>query len=274
LWIILHPMALKLLSSAPRANAKAAAARVRDAFEAAKSRTGGEGRLVAICAGGMFLAFVLLAVLAPFLMRAPALVSSIFGFVLFAMVFGFTIVGSVALWRIVRVGASDAQAEVNQRGSIYSQFAIDAALSDAEDGGLKQIGSRNVLDAMTGRVGGRAIAVMRTNEATIAVIRLKEPAPAILIMAPGDQPWPFPLPKDDKLTPIPPPKRLDMTAWSSDREAGMTLAVRLGPALQMSAAGGEIPFVSIRDRALVLMWRGGDVGTASVIAGEVVKGLG
>lgn len=258
----------------PQDAARAAASKMRDAFNAAKSRTGGEGRLVAMSAGGLFLAFLLLAVLAPFLMRAPPIVGSIIGFLLLALVLVATGIGGIALWRMIKAGAMDADAAAAQQGSLFSQTAIEAALSDAEDAGLRAVSKRVAQDAMTGRVHTRPIAVVSSDGVTYGVLRLKQAATASLLLAPGQAPWPFAFPNDGVLTPIPAPGGIDALAWSTDREAGLALAKKLGPALAMSAAGGEVPFVSIRGRALVLMWRAGDVGTATVITTEVAKTFG
>ena len=255
-------------------SARAAVTKVRTALNAAKSRTGGEGRLVAFSAGGLLLAFVLLAALAPVLMKAPALLASIIGFILFGLVLISIGVGGVALWRIIRAGALDGEAAKGQSTAIFSQTAVEAALSDAEDAGLRAMSARVVEEAMTGRVAGRPIAVMRVDGVSFAVIRLKEPVTATLLVAPGNAPWPFEFPKDGILTPIPAPGGVTALAWTTERDAGLATGARLGAALAMSAAGGEVPYVSVRGRALVMMWRKADVGTACVIAHEVAKAFG
>jgi hypothetical protein len=255
----------------PQASARAAAQRVRDAFSAAKGRTGGEGRLVAMSAGGLLLAFVLLAVLAPMLMKAPAFVSSLIGFVLFALVFVATGIGVVALWRMIKAGAKEGEASKAGPSPIFSQTAIESALSDAEDAGLRAVSPRNVEEAMTGRMQGRPMAVMRADGVTYGVIRLKEAVAASLLIAPGTEPWPFAFPNDGALTPIPAPANVDAMAWTTDRSKGLALSTQLAPAMAMSAAGGEVPYLSVRGRALVMMWRKADVGTACVIAHEIAK---
>jgi hypothetical protein len=264
-------MARNLTRLNPQASARTAAGKVRDAFNGAKARTGGAGQLVALAAGGLLLAFILLAALAPVLMRAPAIISSLIGFVLLALVLISTAVGGVALWRMIKAGAMEANSTSAQGTSIYSLSAIEAALSDAEDAGLRVVGARTVQDAMTGRVSGRPVAVMRADGVTYAVIRLRDAVPASLLLAPGRAPWPLSFPNDGALTPVGAPAGIDALAWSTAREVGMALSARLATALTMSLAGGEVPFVSVRGRALVMMWRRGDVGTAAVIAGEVAK---
>jgi hypothetical protein len=255
----------------PRANARATAQKMRDAFVAAKSRTGGEGRLVAISAGGLLLAFVLLATLAPVLMNAPAFVSSLIGFVLLVLVVASTAIGAIAVWRIIKAGAKDNDTGSGVPTSIYSQTAIEAALSDAEDAGLRALGPRSVQEALTGRVHGRAMAVMRADGKTYAVIRLKDAVTASVLVAPGSAPWPYAFPNDGVLTPIPVPQSLSATAWTTKRDEGLSLMPKLAPALAMSAAGGELPYLSLRSRALVLMWTKADVGSATVIAYEFAK---
>lgn len=255
----------------PQASARAGVAKVRDAINAAKSRTGGEGRLVIISAGGLFLAFVLLAVMAPILMNAPATISSIIGFLLFVLVLISTGIGAVALWRMIKAGANEARAINAPMTSIYSQSGVETALSDAEDAGLRAVSPRLVQDAMTGRVSGRPMVVVQADGVTYGVIRLKEAVAACLLLAPGNAPWPFAFPNDGALTPVPAPHGVEALAWSTQRDAGLALALALGPALVMSGAGGEVPYLSVRGRALVMMWRRGDVGTAAVIIGEVAK---
>ena len=255
----------------PRASARAATQRVRDAINAAKSRTGGEGRLVALTAGGLLLAFVLLAALAPILMKAPAIISSIIGFVLFALVFASTVTGAIAVWRIVKAGAMDTNSQSKSGNAIFNQATVESALSDAEDAGLRSLGPRIVTEALTGRVHGRPVAVMRVDGLTFAVIHLKDVTPATVLISPGHAPWPFALPNDGELTPLAAPGDVDAVAWTTDRMAGLTLGIKLAPALAMSAAGGEVPFVSVRGRALIMMWRKADVGTACVIAHETAK---
>jgi hypothetical protein len=262
-------MAADRIWSNTKARAQASADRVRAALAAAKSRTGGEGRLVALSAGGMGLAFVLLAALAPVLMQAPSAVANAMGMVLLVLVFLSTMIGAVAIWRIVRAGIKDEQ--TSQTAMPYSQSVIEAALSDAEDAGLKQIGARLVDDAITGRQSGHVVAVMRLGERAIAVVRLKQNVPATLLVSPGEMPWPFAFPREKNLTPIAPPAALNAQAWTGDRDKGSGVLARLAPALLMSAAAGEVPFVSARGKALVFLWQRGDVGTGSVIAAEAIK---
>jgi hypothetical protein len=267
-------MAKSPVRQTPQDAARAVAGKVRNAFNAAKNRTGGEGRLVALSAGGLLLAFVLLAVLAPVLMQAPAIVSSLIGFVLFGLVLAATAIGGVALWRIIKAGAMDSEASAATQISIFSQSAVEAALSNAEDAGLRAHSPRVVQDAMTGRIHARPIAVMRVDGLTYGVVRLHDAVAASFLLAPGSAPWPFAFPDDGALTPVPAPEGIAARAWSTDRDHGIALAGKLEPALAMSNAGGEVPFVSVRRRSIVLMWRQGDVGTAGVIMAEVAKAFG
>jgi hypothetical protein len=266
-------MARNPIRFSPQANGRAAARKLRDAFSAAKSRTGGEGRLVAISAGGLLLAFVLLAALAPILMKAPAFLSSLIGFVLFALVFVATSIGVVALWRMIKAGAMEGDAAKAGPIPIFSQAAVESALSDAEDAGLRAVTPRVVQEAMTGRVQGFPIAVIAADGVIFAVIRLKEAVGASLLIAPNGAPWPFAFPNDGVLTPIVAPTHVEALVWTTRREAGLDLSARLASALVMSSAGGEVPYVSVRGRALVMMWRKADVGSACVIAHEVAKAL-
>ena len=252
-------------------NPQVAVKKVRDAFAAAKGRTGGEGQLVAMSAGGLLLAFVLLAALAPILMKAPPFLSASIGFLIFILVIVAIVIGIVALWRMIKAGAMDGEGASAQPTSIFSQSAVEAALSDAEDAGLRAVTPRLVEEAMTGRIHGRPVAVLRGEGVTYGVIRLKEAVAASLLLAPGPAPWPFAFPSDGALTPIAPPDGVEASAWTTARGPGLALMAQMGPALAMSAAGGEVPYLSVRERALVMMWRKADIGTACVIAHEMAK---
>lgn len=246
---------------------------LRDGFDAAKARTGSEGVLVALSAGGLVLAFLLLAVLAPLALNAPGFVSYGAGVLVLLLVLAATGAGAVALWRLMAQGAREGGGVLVQPTSIVNESAIQAALSDAEDAGLRALGPREVQDAMTGRVQGFAMAALQSGAHVFLVIRLKEAVPLSLIFAPKAAPWPFALPADGTLTPVPAPGGVEGLAWATDRDPALTWTARLGPALAMSAAGGEAPFLSLRAKALVLRWDRGDVGTAALIGRELCLAL-
>lgn len=242
---------------------------LRDGFDAAKARTGSEGVLVALSAGGLVLAFLLLALLAPLALNAPGFISYGVGAFVLLLVLAATGAGAVALWRLMAQGARDGVTTQIQAASIVNESAIQAALSDAEDAGLRAISAREVQDAMTGRVQGFALAAVQSGAHVFLVIRLKQKMPFSLIFAPKAAPWPFALPADGVLTPVPTPGGVDGLAWATDRDLALVWTTRLGPALAMSAAGGEAPFLSLRAKALVLRWDSGDVGTAALIGREL-----
>jgi hypothetical protein len=175
---------------------------------------------------------------------------------------------------MIKAGAMEGAATTAGPMPIFSQTAVESALSDAEDAGLRAVTPRVVHEAMTGRLQGRPIAVMRSDGVTFAVMRLKESVAASLLIAPNGAAWPFAFPNDGVLTPIAPPAQVDALAWTTQRDVGLEVNARLAPALAMSAAGGEVPYVSVRGRALVMMWRKADVGSACVIAHEVAKAFG
>jgi hypothetical protein len=253
---------------------RAAANNVREAVNSAKGRTGGEGRLVAFSAGGLLLAFLLLAVLAPLLMKAPAITSSIVGGILFLLIVVATAIGALALWRMIKAGRTEATQARQQAGAIYSLSAVEAALSDAEDAGLRAVVPREAHEAMTGKLNGCPVAVVKADTVTYAVVRLKVEASASLLLAPGQSAWPFAFPNDGPLSPIQAPNGVSALVWSNRREGGIATLASLAPALQMASMGGEVPYLSVRGRALVLMWRKADVATACVIAGEAAKAMG
>ena len=246
---------------------------LRDGFDAAKARTGHEGALIALSACGLILAFFLLALLAPLALNAPGFVSYGAGALVLVLVLASTGAGAVALWRLMAAGARDGGGVLIQSTGIVNDGAIQAALSDAEDAGLRALGPRDVQDAMTGRVQGLAMAAVQAGSYVFVVIRLKQALPFSLIFAPKAAPWPFALPSDGPLTPVPTPGGVDGLAWATDRDPALAWAARLGPALAMSAAGGEAPFLSLRAKALVLRWENGDVGTAALIGRELCLAL-
>lgn len=242
---------------------------LRDGFDAAKARTGHEGGLIALSAGGLILAFLLLALLAPLALNAPGFVSYGAGVLVLVLVLASTGAGAVALWRLMAAGAREGGGALVQATGIVNDSAIQAALSDAEDAGLRALVPRDAQDAMTGRVQGLAMAAVQSGPQVFLVIRLKQAAPISLIFAPKAAPWPFALPSDGTLTPVPTPGGVDGLAWATDRDPALVWSGRLGPALAMSAAGGEAPFLSLRAKALVLRWNHGDVGTAALIGREL-----
>lgn len=253
---------------------KGTATKVRAALAAARKRTGNEGHLVALSAGGLLLAFVLLAALAPLAMGAPDFVSTLTGFVIFGLVVVATGLGILALWRMIKAGAMEGTSPAQGGNVIYSQSAIDAALSDAQDAGLRAFSTPRLQDAITGRLCGRPIAICTSDGATFAVLRLREVEPATLLLTPSQEPWPYAFPADGALTPIQAPQGVNALAWSTQHEAGQALMTKLAAALTISQTGGAVPFVSVRGRALVMMWPTGDVATAGLIAGEVAKAFG
>ncbi|GBF58232.1 hypothetical protein PbB2_01904 [Candidatus Phycosocius bacilliformis] len=242
---------------------------LRDGFDAAKARTGHEGVLIAVSGGGLLLAFFLLALLAPVAMRAPGVVSYGLGAVILIMVLASTGAGALALWRLMAEAGKEGGSGVIGGASILSEAAVQAALSDAEDAGLRALGARVVDDAITGRVQGLALAAVQSAGHVFLVIRLKQAVNFSLIFAPKALPWPHPLPPDGALTPVPPPGGTDGLAWATDREQGLIWSAKCAPAIAMSAAGGEAPFLSLRRKALVLRWSQGDVGTAALIGREL-----
>jgi hypothetical protein len=246
---------------------------LRDGFDAAKARTGHEGGLIALSAGGLILAFFLLALLAPLALNAPGFASYGAGVLVLVLVLASTGAGAIALWRLMAQGAREGGGALIQATAIVNDAAIQAALSDAEDAGLRALGSREVQDAMTGRVCGLAMAALQAGGHVFLVIRLKQAVPLSLIFAPKAAPWPFALPADGTLTPVPTPGGIDGLAWATDRDPALAWTARLGPALAMSAAGGEAPFLSLRAKALVLRWDKGDVGTAALIGRELCLAL-
>jgi hypothetical protein len=242
---------------------------LRHGFDAAKARTGHEGALIALSAGGLILAFFLLALLAPLALYAPGFVSYGAGALVLVLVLASTGAGAVALGRLMAAGAHEGVGALVQATGTVNESAIHAALSDAEDAGLRALGPRDVQDVMTGRVHGLAVAAIQAGAQVFLVIRLKQAVPLSLIFTPKAAPWPFALPSDGTLTPVSAPGGVDGLAWATDRDPGLLWSVRLGPALAMSAAGGEAPFLSLRAKALVLRWDNGDVGTAALIGREL-----
>ena len=247
---------------------------LKEGFAAAQARAGHEGSLIALSAGGLLIAFFALGLFAPLAMQAPGLVSYGLGVLIVMIMLAATATGAFALWRLVIGAPTQTGDKASPAGfAPYNPTAVEAALSDAEDAGLSPLGKRQFQDALTGRVQGFAVAAFQVESHVFLVIRLKETLKSSFIFAPKSAPWPYPLPKDGALTPVPTPGSVNGLAWSTDREFGLEWTKRLGPALSMSEAGGEAPFLSLRQKALVLRWSAGDVGTASLIGRELIGAI-
>ncbi|WP_284360585.1 hypothetical protein [Candidatus Phycosocius spiralis] len=247
---------------------------LKEGFAAAQARAGHEGGLMALSAGGLLLAFIALALLAPFAIQAPGLVSYGLGVLIVILIVAATATGAFALWRLMIGAPMQAGDKANLTGfAPYNPNAVLAALSDAEDAGLSPSGRRQFFDALTGRVQGYSMAAFQVDHDVFLVIRLKETLKSSFIFAPKSVPWPYPLPKGGPLTPVPPPGGVNGLAWSNNRDFGLKWTKRLGPAMAMSEAGGEAPFLSLRQKALVLRWSAGDVGTASLIGRELIGAI-
>jgi hypothetical protein len=246
---------------------RAAAQKVKDAVSAARGRVGGEGRLVVFAAACILTAFVLLAILAPILMRAPGFVSYLAGALLFILILVGTGAGILALWRMMQGGVVPGELP----GGPLNQAAVEAALSEAEECGLKATGPRVAEEGVSGRIAGRPIVVVRCEGRTYGVVRLKEPAWVTVLVAPGAAHWPFALPNDGKLTPLPAP--IDGLAWATERQGGQDILLALTPALVLAASAGEAPLTCVRAKAMVMMWERADVGSAALVISEAARHL-
>lgn len=248
---------------------------VREAVTRARTRIYGQSQLIGISAILVLVSFVLLAFIAPFAVKMPRIIQAVFGFLPFI----FLIAGiGVAIFTLVKLGKEGSkESEPLQISGTIAKTAIEAALSEAEDAGLKSIGSREYGDCLSGKIGDFPFAIIKGIEQTFAIIRLKQAANCFIMLAPFSLPWPNILPTDKPLTPLTPPENLPAQAWTFDdlksRERAQAQLNAFGSSLLMSMAGGEVPYLYLNGRNLVMAWRNCDIGSACLITHEIAKTL-
>ena len=139
---------------------------LRDGFDAAKARTGHEGGLIALSAGGLILAFFLLALLAPLALNAPGIVSYGAGAFVLLLVLASTGAGAVALWRLMAAGAREGGGGVivlrDVRVPVGRNF--EAARLRKARRRAKPVGS-GVVDGAVAHKGGRGAVQRRAGRA-------------------------------------------------------------------------------------------------------------
>lgn len=267
---------MKLLSLFTRDNLARAAGRAR-------SVAGSETRLVAWAAGAMLAALILLAVLAPLALQLPGWAAGLVGWLpSLGLLAGLWLAG-LAVVRMVRAGRGDVLAAAGDGsgpapaagadGALrpLGPEALQVALGELAEAGLVAPGATLeqagiAAGWLAGRAAGLATVCWQGAGQAAAVIRLRDPVAATVLLAPDGRPWPFALPRDGALTPIEPPAGVRALAWSTDRAAGMAQIGRLGPMLGPAAQGAAVPFIALRGRALCLAWPGGTLEGAAMLS--------
>ncbi|KAF0185468.1 MAG: hypothetical protein FD163_1283 [Hyphomonadaceae bacterium] len=249
---------------------------IKAAFGRAKARIGGFSGGIGFAASLLLLSFILLAVLAPIAVKMPRIVQIILGFIPILALLGGVF---VAVSLLIKISKNE-KATVNsaQFSGTIAKTAIDIALGEAEDAGLKAVGAREFGDCFSGRAYDLPIVAVICENSTYAVIRLKAQDYPLIMLAPFNEPWPQKLPSSKSLTPLTPPSGIAAQAWGRDelssRQVAQTMLEAYGPALKMSAIGGEVPFLYQFEKTLVLAWRNCDIGSAALIAHEIAKIIG
>jgi hypothetical protein len=244
---------------------KQAAVSMRAAVAEARQRLGGEGQLIGLAAGLVLVSFVMLALAAPLALVSPGFVSWIAGGLVLCVLMAAVGLGGVAVARMARVsgGGAGTGPDLNS--------AIATVLGEAEDAGLKAIGSRHADEAFSGKVAGRPCAAVRQGGKTWAVTRGAKAFEVSVILTPLGAVWPHPLPDMGELGPCQPPSGIPALAWASDRLLGQALLSELAPALALAEAGGELPLMCVRGRSVVLAFSQADAAAGLVIASEVAR---
>lgn len=275
---------MKILTLFSRDNLARAAGRARTV-------AGGETRLVAWAAGAMLAALVLLAVVAPLALMLPGWAAGLVGWVPALGLVGGVWLAGVAVVRMVRAarrgdglavpdGAAASQPAATMGGGLrpLGPEALQVALGELAEAGL--VAPATTLDQagvagswLAGRASGLATVCWQGTGQAAAVIRLRDPVSASVLLAPDGRPWPFALPADGTLTPIEPPADVRALAWSTQRDPGMAEIRRLAPMLALAAQGAAVPFLALRGRALCLAWPGGTLEGAAMLAARAAACL-
>lgn len=253
--------------------------KIKDALARARVRIGGFSGGISLAALLVLLSFILLAVLAPIAVRLPRFLQEFLGYLPFlALCAGIFVAISVLL----KLGKADdgVQATDNFSGTI-AKYALEIAMNEAEDAGLKAKNMREYKDCFTGKYGDIPIAIYEISGEIYAVLRLKVALECFIMLAPNNIAWPFSYEKLQNLSPIFVETELGAKAWSFDnlssREKAQEFVAKLTSALKMSVIGGQLPFLYGKERSLVLKWQSGDqsgdIGSCSLIAIEIAKAL-
>jgi|GEM_PF-3064911 len=246
---------------------------IKEAFGRAKERIGGFSAGIGFAASLILLSFILLAVLAPIAMQLPRFFQIALSYIpILALLAGIFVAVSLLLQISKNEKSSDKSLHFS--GTI-AKSAIDVALSEAEDAGLKAIGSREYVDCLSGLGSGLPVVNAICDGWTYTVVRLKGGKYPFIMLAPFGEAWPHKLPTSKPLTPLTPPASIAAKAWSFDdfaeRQRAQTALENYAAALKMSAIGGEMPYLFQFESSLVLAWRNCDIGSAALIAHEMTK---
>lgn len=246
---------------------------IKAAFGRARSKIGGFSGGIGFAASLILLSFVLLAIIAPIAVRLPRFFQIFLGYIPILALLGGVFVAVSLLLQISKSEKTTVN-EAQFSGTI-AKTAIDVALSEAEEAGLKAAATKEYQDCLSGRASGLPFVAVNCSDKTYAVVRLKSANNPFIMLAPFSEKWPQKLPTNKTLTPLTPPVGIAAQAWSLDdlamRQHAQSMLESYGAALKMSAIGGEVPYLYQFERTLVLAWRNCDIGSAALIANEIAK---
>ncbi len=243
------------------------------AIESSHARLGAQGSMLVGAIGLVFLSFIILAIVAPLGAKTGGLLSYIISFIPFLILIGGLFIAIRGLYLTFK-NQTEAS-KIVHKGAI-AKTAIEIALSEIIDAGLLAQNESKYSNCLSGNVHGFAIVSLQTNKMGFCVIRLKEDFKSILIALPRGEVWPIKLPTDKKLSPVTPPINT-LEAWSFDnlsaRDKAQNLIETLTPTINMAQMGGELPFICVQDRALIIGFKNADLGAISLIGNEAARCL-
>ncbi len=243
------------------------------AIETSRARLGAQGSMLLGAIGLVFLSFIVLAMIAPLGAKTGGLLSYFLSFIPFLILLGGVFIAIRGLYRTFQTQSE--ASKIVHKGAI-AKSAIEIAISEIVDAGLLAQNESEYSNCLSGNVHGFAIVSLQTQKMGFCVIRLKEDFKSILIALPRGEIWPIKLPSDKKLSPVTPPNNA-LEAWSFDnlsaRDKAQNLIETLTPVINMAQTGGELPFICVQERALILGFKNADLGAISLIGNEAARCL-
>lgn len=243
------------------------------AIETSRARLGAQGSMLVGAIGLVFLSFIVLAIIAPLGAKTGGLLSYLLSFIPFLILLGGVIIAIRGLYRTFKTQSETSK--IVHKGAI-AKSAIDIAISEIVDAGLLAQNESQYSNCLSGNVHGFAIVSLQTQKMGFCVIRLKEDFKSILIALPRGEIWPIKLPTDKKLSPVTAPNN-SLEAWSFDnlsaRDKAQNLIETLTQVINMAQMGGELPFICVQERALILGFKNADLGAISLIGNEAARCL-
>lgn len=252
------------------------------AFARARGRLGRESALLGVSAGLMLGGLLLLGLAAPAALLLPDRAASLMVVLPGLAILAGIAAACLALARLLRRAGAAAAADLDPAGPDTAAAASGlprpigaqapaVAWSHLVECGMVTDRPLTALSVLSGRVCGLVLVVLETGEGAHAVIRLPQPSPMVLLVAPGGAPWPHRLPPGPALTPVALPRAARGLAWASNRDTAAALLARLAPVLDAAAGGGALPFLAVREDHACLSWPGGTPGAAALIGADLAR---